>query len=198
VPANDLGTLVRAAANGDATAWEALVARFSGLVWSVARGHGLSRADAEDVYQTVWFRLAEHIDRIKEPDRIGSWLATTARNECLRLFRAGARTSITSDPDTLDSGNRGTASPSPEQLLVESEDAATEVDRLHELWRGFVQLSDRCRRLLRVLMASPPPSYAEAAAALDMPIGSIGPTRARCLAKLRELVTMPGLTERSS
>jgi RNA polymerase sigma factor (sigma-70 family) len=166
------------------------VDRFSGLIWAVARGHGLRTADAEEVYQTAWFRLAQHIAQIKDPERVGAWLATTARRESLRLLRAAARTSVTSNADILDRA----ADDTPERRLVESEDATSEVERARQLWQAFQQLSERCRELLRMLIASPPPSYVDVAAALGMPIGSIGPTRARCLARLRELAADRGIT----
>jgi RNA polymerase sigma factor (sigma-70 family) len=190
-PAQDIRALVQAAADGEAAAWKALVGRFDGLVWSVARGYRLSDADAEDVCQTVWFRLAENLGRIKEPDRVGAWLATTARREALRLIRARARTTPTGDPDLLDAGS---AIDSPEQILIESEEAAADAEQIRQLWQAFGRLSARCRELLRVLVASPPPSYAEVAAGLGMKIGSIGPTRARCLAELRELLARQGIT----
>src|SRR5213080_2918328 len=85
------GGLVRAAAGGDQAAWDALVDRFASLVWSVARAHRLSAADAADVSQTTWLRLAEHIDRLRDPERVAGWLATTTRNECLKVLRLSGR-----------------------------------------------------------------------------------------------------------
>lgn len=190
VPTEDVGGLVTSAADGNAAAWNALVARFHGLVWSVARGYGLSRADAEEVGQITWFRLADHIGRIKEPDRIGGWLATTARNEALRLLRAGRRVGPVPDPDAfapmIDEH-------SPEAAVLAAEAEAAHTERLTRLWQAFQDLPERCRRLLRVLSASPPPSYAEVAVALEMPVGSIGPTRARCLGRLRDLLAERGV-----
>jgi RNA polymerase sigma factor (sigma-70 family) len=191
VPTDDVGGLVLAAAEGDAVSWKSLVDRFSGLVWSVARGHGLPTADAEEVFQTTWLRFAEHIGRLKEPGRAGAWLATTARHECLRLARARPRLALTGDLDVLPPQ---VDDRSPERAVVESEETAAELERLRALWECFQRLPARCLRLLRVLLASPPPSYAEIAVALDMPIGSIGPTRARCLGRLRELLHERGIT----
>lgn len=171
-------TLVRAAAEGDQRAWDALVARYQGLVWAVVRAHGLGGADAADVFQTTWLRLVEHLARLRDPASVGSWLATTARRECWRLRRRGTRERPTDVfADTMSSND-----PPPENDLVRDEEHAA-------LWRAFERISDRCRTLLRVLMADPPPSYEEVSAALDMPIGSIGPTRARCLGKLREVLS---------
>jgi len=184
VSPDDTGLLVRSAANGDEVAWRGLVTRFSSLVWAVARAHRLTNADAADVYQTTWLRLAEHIGRIEHPDRIGAWLATAARRECLQSLRSAAKTAPTDDMDRLDI-TPAAGNPTEEAVLAaetEREDAA----RAAAMWRAFSRLSDRCRELLRILMATPPPSYAEVAAALGLPLGSIGPTRARCLQRLRE------------
>jgi RNA polymerase sigma factor (sigma-70 family) len=177
------GPLVSAAAAGDAAAWKELVESFSGLVWSIARGYRLSPADAADVFQTVWLRLAEHLGRIRDPAHVGAWLATTARHEALRVARGSTRVILTDSPELLDSGQ--VDEHSPEQAVLASEEAATNSERAVRLWRAFGQLPARCQALLRVLTATPPPSYAEVAAALDIPVGSIGPTRARCLQQLR-------------
>jgi RNA polymerase sigma factor (sigma-70 family) len=176
--------LLAAAAAGDQAAWDALVARYTGLLWSVARGFRLSGADAGDAVQTTWLRLVEHLDRIEDPDRLPAWLATTVRRECLRLLRKGRREQPVSDDDGLPDVPDDSP-PVDDALLLAERDAA--------LWRAFDRMPDRCRTLLRVLMASPPPSYAEVSAALDLPIGSIGPTRQRCLSRLRALVEADGL-----
>jgi RNA polymerase sigma factor (sigma-70 family) len=184
VSPDDTGKLVRGAADGDEVAWRGLVARFSNLVWAVARAHRLGNADAADVYQTTWLRLAEHIGRIEQPDRVGAWLATAARRECLQSLRMSAKSSPTDDMDRLDI-TPAVGNPTEEAVLAaetEREDAASAA----AMWRAFERLSGRCQELLRILMASPPPSYAEVAAALELPLGSIGPTRARCLQRLRE------------
>jgi RNA polymerase sigma factor (sigma-70 family) len=183
-PQDEVATLVRASSAGDALAWEALVARFSGLVWSVIRGYHLSRADSADVFQTTWLRLVEHIDRLQAPDQVGAWLATTARRECLRVARAHGR-SVPVDDTTLVFLGRSDDR-SPEQAVLEAEQARLDAARAERLWQALADLSPQCSRLLRVLMASPPPSYTEVAAALGMPVGSIGPTRARCLQRLRQ------------
>ena len=126
----DLQAVLQAAANGDREAWNALVAQYSGLVWSVARAHRLGDADAADVVQTTWLRLVEHLDRIRNPEGVGAWLATTARHECLRVLRVGAaagpdrrlRPAATSARDAaLDA-----------RLLADERDAA--------LWQAFARL----------------------------------------------------------
>jgi RNA polymerase sigma factor (sigma-70 family) len=177
----DLGAAVRAARDGDRNAWSTLVARYGGLVWGVTRAHRLGDADAADVFQTTWLRLVEHLDDIRNPDGLGSWLATTARHESLRLLRVGQRHVLTDGFAMPDEAIDGALD---ERLLADERNAS--------LWRAFAEISERCRRLLRMLVADPPPSYEDVSAALDMPIGSIGPTRGRCLQQLRERLTAVG------
>ena len=173
-----VGALVRAAADGDQAAWAALVERFSGLVWAVARAHRLSRADAADVSQTTWMRLVEHLGDIRDPERVGAWLSATARHECLRVIRKSGRAVPTElDDDRL--------ADSDAEVVFELEARLDAAQHQEALWAAFERLPERGRALLRVLMADPAPSYAEAAAALGMPVGSLGPTRARCLERLR-------------
>ncbi|MGF1597219.1 MAG: RNA polymerase sigma factor [Acidimicrobiales bacterium] len=171
---SDLATLVGAARDGDEGAWNELVARFAGLVWHVIRGFRLPDAVGEDVYQTTWLRLAEHLDRIRQPDSLGGWLASTARNECLRTVRVGGREKLRDDfeIDLVDHDAR-------------VDQGAMDEARDEVLWRAFGSLSEACQRLLRLLIADPPLSYERVSELLGMSIGSIGPTRARCLDKLR-------------
>ena len=178
------GTLVQAAAQGDQEAWDMLVDRFGGLVWSVARSHRLHGADAADVSQTTWLRLVEHLGRLRDPDRVAGWLATTARNECLRVIRKAGRQVPTGDEEQFE---RGGEDAEPDLPLLTAE-------RDSELWRAFAGLSPRCQTLLRLLMADPPAGYQDIAAALEMPIGSIGPTRGRCLGALKERLVQAGIT----
>jgi len=180
----DIGGLVVAAADGDNDAWQVIVGRFSGLIWSITRAYRLPNADAADVYQTTWLRLAEHIRRIDDPERIGAWLATAARRECLQNLRAGARAVPSDDMSRFE--RVGVDDNPTEEAILTAEREQEDTQRAASVWRALDRLSARCRELLRVLMASPPPSYAEVAAALGLPVGSIGPTRARCLRKLRE------------
>jgi len=172
--------LVSAAASGDASAWRELVDRYEGLVWSVARAHRLGPADAADVSQTTWLRLVENLGRLREPEHVGGWLATTARHECLRVIRRHGREVL--DGDVEPTPDRSAEDISPESAVLADE-------RRVLLWRALGRLSLRCQTLLRSLAAAPEGGYAEISAALGMPIGSIGPTRARCLERLRrELV----------
>ncbi|MGH9155308.1 MAG: sigma-70 family RNA polymerase sigma factor [Acidimicrobiales bacterium] len=169
-------SLVAAAAAGESAAWDGLVARFAGLVWSIPRDFGLASADAADVSQTTWLRLAEHLDRIREPNRVGSWLAATARNESVRTLRR-AQWQRPVDPASP-SFVREDGQPAVDNGILEAE-------RDDALWRAFESLSSPCKVLLRTLMADPTPSYVEVSALLDMPVGSIGPNRNRCLDRLR-------------
>jgi RNA polymerase sigma factor (sigma-70 family) len=177
VPESAAASLVLAAAAGDQRAWDELVERFGGLVWAIARAHRLGPADAADVSQTTWLRLVEHLHRLRDPDHVGGWLATTARHECLRVIRRANREMPDDRLDTeLDAV--GEPAPSPESVVLSNE-------RRRMLWQALNRLSARCQLLLRALAASPDSSYAEVSAALAMPVGSIGPTRARCLEHLR-------------
>jgi RNA polymerase sigma factor (sigma-70 family) len=167
--------LLAAAATGDRLAWDELVERYSRLVWAVARGFSLSAADAADVSQTTWLRLVEHLGRLREPEHLGGWLATTARHECLRVLRKSGREVLGVDTDLdLESGE-----PTPEAVVLDGER-----DKL--LWKSLGEIPQRCQVLLRALATEPPPSYHDVSLALGMPVGSIGPTRARCLDHLKK------------
>jgi len=168
----ELAELVHAAGEGDQAAWNSIVERFGGLVWATVRAHRLNAVDGAEVVQTTWLRLVEHLDRIRDPDRLGGWLATTARNECLRQIRHSAR-EIPSELADLERGDSGTLD---QDLLTAERDRA--------FWKAFTELGERCQALLRVLMAETEPSYQEVSAALGMPVGAIGPTRRRCLERL--------------
>lgn len=176
--AADSAALLAAARSGDQAAWDALVAQFNGLVWSIARGYRLEQADAYDAVQMTWLRLVENLDRIQEPERLAGWLATTARRECLQLLRKSGRERPAGDDSFFEAPD--TAAPVDAALLLDERDG--------ELWRALTKIGERCQRLLRVLMASPPPSYQDVSAALDMAVGSIGPARQRCLERLRRRV----------
>ena len=177
--ANDVGTLVRAAASGDQYAWNHLVDEFASTVWAIARGHRLNSADAADVFQTTWLRLLEHLDRIEQPERAGAWIATTARRECLRMLRISKRQVPRDDFDFV-----------PDPVTLASPDRNLVVEERRKMVSQLVdQLPTRSRMLLRLLSADSPLSYKEISEALSMPIGSIGPSRQRALEQLRRLDT---------
>ena len=188
VQPEETAALVRRAAAGEATAWEALVAAYAGLVWSVARAHRLGVADAEDVAQTTWERFARSLGDLKDPERAGAWLATTARRESLRVLAARNRMLPTGDLAWIGAAR---TDQSPEEVVVERDDSVRRGVLADRVWQALNLLGERCQHLLRVLMSEPQPSYAEVAAALDVPIGYLGPTRRRCLDKLRALLAQP-------
>jgi len=173
-----LAALVARAAKGDQNAWDELVERFAPLVWSICRRYSLERADVDDVAQNVWLKLVEALPAIREPNALPGWLATTTQRECLRLLRVNQRlerrgewlaeeTSITLPPAGM----------------IEEEILKAEWDRA--LVIAFGQLPLPCRELLSLLMQEPPVPYTEVSRRLGIPVGGIGPRRARCLAKLR-------------
>jgi RNA polymerase sigma factor (sigma-70 family) len=176
--------LVRAAAQGDRVAWEALVDGYAGLVWATARGYRLSDGDTQDVTQTTWLRLVENIGRLTDPGRVGAWLATTVRRECLRVLRQSKRTSLIDQWDDVVDVD-GAVDPDAGLIRLEETDAVR---------AALEQLSPSAQALLRLLMLDPPPSYAEVSAALGIPVGSIGPTRGRCLRKLEALLGERGIS----
>jgi len=179
----EVGDLVRAAARRQEGAWDALVQRFEGLVRGIARTHGLGEADIADVSQVVWMRLVDHLNRIREPERVAGWLATTTRHECLRTLRHQGRTTPTADPSVLESVDQ--ASDLGATLGATQRDAV--------LYQLIETLPYHHRELLRVTMADPKPSYREAATTLGIPVGSVGPTRQRCLALLRTKCAAAGI-----
>lgn len=173
--------LVRAAAVGDQRAWDRLVREFGGMIWAIARAHRLRDADAADVSQATWLRLLEHLDRLNDPACVGAWLATTARRECLRALHDARRRVLFGD----EAPEQECSDPHPGDALLTSE-------RDDALWDGFSRLRDGDQALLRLLMADPRPPYEEISAALDIPIGSIGPTRQRALGRLRDQLESRG------
>jgi RNA polymerase sigma factor (sigma-70 family) len=183
----EVAAWVTAASSGDKTAWDMLVDRFAPTVWAVARGHRLNSADAADVSQTTWLRLVEHLGRIEQPERIGAWLATTARRESLRVLRLSGRQVPNGDDFELVADTRDDS----------ARDDALISDHRSEIVAELVaQLPVRSQTLLRLLSASSPLSYKEISESLDMPIGSIGPTRARALERLKGLARQAGIDPR--
>lgn len=176
-----LADLIERAGAKDRQAWQHLVARFGTMVWAVARSHRLDHADAADVSQTTWLRLAENLTSLRDPSRLPAWLATTARRESLRVLASRRREAPAELPDEPDRSRL------PEShVLIEDRDA--------RLWRSFAELSERCQQVLRLLSAAPELSYAEVGSALGIPVGSIGPTRGRCLQTLRRLLAPDDFT----
>ena len=176
----DIASLVRQAAAGDKAAWERLVDQYSRLIWAMTRDFRLSEVDAADVVQTTWLRLLENIGRIEYPERVGSWLATTARHECLRHLAARNKVMLVDDHDAT-FGHSTEYQPEVDERLLAKERALAVREALSTL-------SGRSQQLLELLMADPPVSYTEISDQLGLPIGSIGPTRGRCLERLRVIL----------
>ena len=175
----EVARLVRQAGTGDKQAWERLVDQYNRLIWSITREFKLVESDAADVVQTTWMRLIEHINRLQHPERVGSWLAATARNECLRCLAARKRIVLAHEDVTLESASEH--EPEVDAALLAAERASI-------VREAMTHLPGRWQRLMEMLMADPPVSYAAISDELGLPIGSIGPTRARCLARLRVLL----------
>ena len=168
--------LVTRARKGDQQAWDALVERYSPLIWSICRHYRLSRADAEDVGQRTWLQFVHHLDAIRDPAALPGWLTTTTRRECNRAVRAarGPQAAGQLPDDNLPDKQTTTAE---HELLAAERHAA-----LHE---ALTCLSPARRQLMALLIQDPPVPYAEISARLGIPVSSIGPTRRRCLEQLR-------------
>jgi RNA polymerase sigma factor (sigma-70 family) len=169
-----LNEMVAAAAEGDQAAWSDLVARFRGRVIRVARAHGLDAYQADDVAQETWLRLYRNLDNVRDPFSLGAWIETTARRESLRALVGRRREELTGD-------DVGVENPT----LDDGDDAELE-ERKAALARGLKKLSCRQRSLMESLLAEPAPSYADISLRVGIPIGSIGPTRGRCVKRLRQ------------
>ena len=168
--------LVTRAAGSDPSAWAEIVERYASLVWSICTRFQLSNQDAEHVGQNVWHLLVEQLGRLREPAALPGWLAITTQRECLRVVTAAQKsqrpgTKLDQAPQIVDD------TAVEEEILIAERNAA--------LRAGFAELPPRCQQLLAMLMAEPPYSYAEISAMLHIPVGSIGPQRARCLERLR-------------
>jgi RNA polymerase sigma factor (sigma-70 family) len=169
--------LVTAARDGDQNAWNALVDRFLPLVTGVIARHRLFGADADDINQTVWLKLVEHLDRLREPEALAGWIATTTRHECLALLHRRQRC------NPVDPSSYGVFDHDPQQGDL-ADDLLRE-ERQHALREGLRELPEDRRQLLLMLISDPAPSYSEISRTLGIPVGSIGPTRARALDHLR-------------
>ena len=172
---DDLSHLTRQAAAGDDRAWADLVRRLDGVLHTVARRYRLTAADVDDVVQTAWLRALAHVDRLNDPGAIAAWLIVTARREAMRTLQRATREILTDDPRAVEELDHAC----PETVAIERE--------RHAAVHGAVErLPERQRLLLSSMLTSPATSYAQISSRLDMPVGSIGPTRDRALARLRE------------
>jgi RNA polymerase sigma factor (sigma-70 family) len=169
--------LVACARGGDTRAWDALVERYTPLIWSICRKYRLGRDDADDVRQSVWLRLVDQLDKIRQPAALPGWLATTTQRECGRLVRAarGPHAAVYE----LDAGNL------PDERAGAAEQELLAAERHAALREAFTQLPADGQQLIALLLADPPVPYLEISARLGIPVGSIGPTRSRCLDRMR-------------
>jgi RNA polymerase sigma factor (sigma-70 family) len=164
--------LLALARQGDGSAWAEVVVRYRGLVSSVVRAYRLQDADARDAEQRTWLRLVEHLGSLRDPDRLGGWLATTASRECLRILREG-QTLVGLEIDAVPATEPGV-----EEQVIDADTAA-------RLWQIVAALPPRGRTIMRALFADEPRPYAEVARATGIPIGSLGPSRARLIDRVR-------------
>ncbi len=180
--------LLQACRRGDQDAWDVLVKRFERLVFTVPRRAGLDEDSAADVFQTVFTRLVGALDAIERPDRLRAWLVTTARRETWRQLARRVPT-VTAHPDADEMDDEIERVPDPAPLADE------QIERLetqHTVRQAVESLDDRCRELITMLFLTPePPPYTEIAERLGVPLGAIGPNRARCLKKLLTRIKLP-------
>jgi RNA polymerase sigma factor (sigma-70 family) len=168
--------LVAEATSGNPAAWNAIVDRYAALIWSICLRFRLSEADAADVVQTVWLRTVERLSTLREPAALPGWLATTTRRECLKVAGAVRGAQPLGELAGRLPADEETTAPDAELLAAERRAMVRE---------AFAQLPEHCQRLLALLVSEESASYAQISARLGMPVGSIGPTRSRCLDKLR-------------
>lgn len=173
--------LVERALHDDDAAWDQLVQLYSALVRAVTRQFRLCDADAADVVQTTWLRLLEHIGQINDGSRVGPWLATTARRECLRVVAQRKRIVLSGDECDFDYAG-------PEEAGVD--EAMLTAERATAVTQAVAQLPPRWRDIMTLLSVDPPVPYEQISQTLQIPIGSIGPTRRRCLRRLQVLLEM--------
>jgi RNA polymerase sigma factor (sigma-70 family) len=185
--------LVQAAREGDSGAWTAIIQRYGGLIRNVARRYRLSPADTEDVSQLVWAKLFDHIGRIREPRALPGWIVKTTANTSLGIARTQARV-IPTDPVTLAQRKDATRASRTAADAHEPPSVLQRKEDLTFLRKGLDELPSEQRELLILLMADPPLTYQQISKQLGRPIGSIGPTRARILDRLRKTTAVRGIT----
>jgi RNA polymerase sigma factor (sigma-70 family) len=183
---NGTPALLDAAGRGDQRAWEEIVRRYGGLVTATVRTFRLQDADASDAEQRTWLRLVEHHRRVRDPEHLGGWLTTTASRECLGILRMHRAVADLEDADTLPDPHGDV-----EERVIDADEAA-------QLWNVVTLLPPRGRAVVRALFADERVPYAEVARSTGIPVGSLGPTRARVLGQLRQLLSEPVEAARAS
>src|SRR6185503_5850233 len=172
--------LISACRRGNESAWETLVKRYQRLIYSIPRRAGLDEFSSAEVFQNVFASLVGKLGQIEHPERLHAWLVTTARRETWRIIRSQKKLPVT-EADQGEMIELPDDAPLPDEALLRME-------RQHKIRNAVEALDERCRNLVDLLFyRSEAPSYSEVAAALGLPEGSIGPTRARCLQKLLRL-----------
>lgn len=181
-----LNELVDDCIAGNQESWNRIVERHTPLIWAIARAHRLSAADCEDVSQTTWMRVIQHLGKLRDPEKLSQWIAVSARRESLKHIEKSGRSVPVGDSPVFDRSEPSENHP---------EGAALAKERDNEVLLAYCALSPKCQALLGLLVTDPPMSYDEISATLGIPRGSLGPNRSRCLAHLKKLLQRE--TERS-
>lgn len=179
------GIFVRWVEGHDPAALDELVRGLTPSLWQIARACGLDRVEAEDVVQTTWLTLVRHRESLREPQAVAAWLSTTTRRQAWKVKRRSGRSVPHGDDFVTDSVS---VAPSAEREAVNADESG-------RLWAAVATLDERCRYLLRLVAFTHRPDYGEVAAELDMPVGSVGPTRGRCLKKLKNALEKEGFRD---
>jgi RNA polymerase sigma factor (sigma-70 family) len=176
-------SLIEKCLAGEEAAWETLIAKYERLIFSTCRRYGLQQTEAEDIFSRVCLALLQHLDKLNDRGRLASWLITITSRECWQLRKVSALT-VATGRGKDDNRTQGIEEVEDETLLPE--EVLLQLEQQQQVREGFNQLQERCRRLLWFLFYDPTqPSYNQIASSLAMPVASIGPSRARCLEKLR-------------
>jgi RNA polymerase sigma factor (sigma-70 family) len=175
-----LQALVKACQRGESEAWDEVLDRYGRLIWSVALRLGLQSEEAEEVFQRTWVAIVESIGKLRQPDRLVSWIASTARNQGLRLLDEKSRHRREAPLSETISDSSPSAEEKADAALVRQQETTA-------LYQALDQLDERCQLLLKMLFfEEPSPDYQEIARRTGLAVGSIGPIRARCLKRLRK------------
>ncbi|MFJ3792513.1 RNA polymerase sigma factor [Kitasatospora sp. NPDC090091] len=166
---------------GNQDSWNQIVDSYTPLIWAIVRGHRLSTADCEDVIQTTWLRVIQHLGQLRDPEKLAHWLSAAARRESLKHIRRSGRSTPADEPEVFDRPEPSENQPEEEALKQETRD---------EVLLAYCSLSPKCQALLGLLVADPPMSYDEVSATLGIPRGSIGPFRSRCLKHLERAMAV--------
>ncbi|MFF2654255.1 RNA polymerase sigma factor [Streptomyces sp. NPDC058045] len=174
---------------GDQESWNRIVERYTPLIWAIARGHRLSAADCEDVSQTTWMRVIQHLGKLRDPEKLGHWISVSARRESLKHIQKSGRSTPVDDLEVFDR---------PRPSANQPEETALDREARDEVLLAYCSLSPKCQAMLGLLVADPPMSYDEVSATLGLARGSIGPIRGRCLKHLeRALEREAGRSEQA-